>query len=358
MARINWDGEKKINLALQGGGSHGAFTWGVLDALLEDKRLDIEAITGTSAGAMNAVALAQGFLEGGREGARQKLESFWAAIANVGALSASQRDLVGRFFGNFLFDSSPMQAWWNFATQFSSPYQTNPLNINPLRDLIDDLVDFEQVRACEQIQLFIAATHVHSGRIAIFERQHLTADHVMASACLPLMFQAVEIEGTPYWDGGYLGNPALFPLFYKSQSQDILIVQINPIIRDEIPQSVNDIQNRLNEITFNSSLMGELRAIDFVNRLIDQGKLSPDDYMHPLMHRIDGHNIIDQFSADSKLDTQWAFLLELRDGGRKAANMWLKDNYDSIGKQATLDLRFAYGSKGQQLPHENPSREN
>jgi len=346
---------KQVNLALQGGGSHGAFTWGVLDALLEDGRLEIEAITGTSAGAMNAVALAQGLMDGGRDGARAKLEAFWTAIASDSAVSSAQRDLIDRFFGSFHFDHggfgassmaapgfSPWRAWMKAAAQFTSPYQLNPLNINPLRDLIDRLVDFERVRACEQIKLFIAATHVHTGRIAVFERDILTADHVMASACLPLLFQAVEIDGAPYWDGGYMGNPALFPLFYNTSAADIVIVQINPIVREETPRSINDIQNRINEITFNSALLGELRAINFVNRLIDQGRLSPEEYKHPLVHRIEGGEVMDALAADTRLNTRMSFLLGLRDAGRQAALDWLDRHYESIGVRGTLDLRMAY----------------
>ncbi|MGE3247153.1 MAG: patatin-like phospholipase family protein [Beijerinckiaceae bacterium] len=339
---INWDGEKKINLALQGGGSHGAFTWGVLDALLEDGRLDIEAISGTSAGAMNAVAFAQGYLEGGRSGARKTLETFWASICEESALTGAQRQLFDQFFGGWAFDFSPFQTWINFMTQVASPYQFNPLNINPLREHVEKIIDFDKVRACDKIRLFIAATNVNSGRIAIFEGKTLTVDHLMASACLPTIFQAVKIDGEAYWDGGYMGNPALFPLFYNSSSEDIVIVQINPISRPQTPETANDIQNRLNEITFNSALMGELRAIDFVNRLIAQGAISHDKYANPRMHRIGGTDEFAMFSAATKFDTRWSFLTHLRDLGRSAAKAWLEENYDAIGAKGTLNLRFAF----------------
>lgn len=237
-----WRGRKKINLALQGGGSHGAFTWGVLDQLLQDNHLDIEAITGTSAGAMNGVALVQGWLEGGRSGARAKLEEFWAAICGECGIASTQRDIVERFFGAWHFPQSPARFWMDYYSRFASPYTLNPLNINPLRDLLARLIDFEKVRACEDVKLFVAATNVHTGHIAIFNREILTADHVMASACLPNIFQAVEIDGVPYWDGGYMGNPALFPLFYESASPDILIVQVNPVERKMTPRTNEEIR--------------------------------------------------------------------------------------------------------------------
>ena len=356
--KIDWNGKKKINLALQGGGSHGAFTWGVLDAILEDERLDIEAITGTSAGAMNAVALVQGYLEGGRAGARKKLEEFWSAICEESALTAGQRELIDNLFGAWKFDDSPFRQWVEYVSSFASPYTLNPLNINPLRELLEKSIDFEKVRACTEVKLFIAATNVHTGHIAIFERDKLTADHVMASACLPTVFQAVEIDGVPHWDGGYMGNPALFPLFYESATPDILIVQINPVERKMTPKTPRDIQNRLNEITFNGALLSELRAIDFVNRLVDTGKLprakgligrmvsrgrhAHREYMRPFVHRIDGADEIAMFSASSKMDTRWAFLTHLRDIGRTSAQEWLGKNYESIGVESTLDLGMAF----------------
>jgi NTE family protein len=338
---VDWTGQKKVSLALQGGGSHGAFTWGVLDYLLEDARLDIEAITGTSAGAMNAVVLAEGYLEGGREGARKSLAKFWRSISDAGAFSPVQRKFLDIFF------SSPLQSmatqWWaDFLTHYASPYDFNPLNINPLRDHLEKLVDFAKVRALTELKLFVAATNVQTGRIKIFEGPELAADHVMASACLPYLFQAVEIGGVPYWDGGYMGNPALFPLFYKTACPDIVIVQINPIERDEVPHSAHEIQDRLNEISFNGALLGELRAIDFVNRLIDSGKLSRDDYMRPFVHRIDGGRHLESFPASSKLDASWSLIGKLHGLGREAAKQWLHETYGSIGREGTLDLRMAY----------------
>ena len=256
---------KKINLALQGGGSHGAFTWGVLDALIEDGRVDIAAISGTSAGAMNAVLLASGFAKGGAEEARQTLHRFWGKIGGEGDVFTAQADIWKSFFGSFSA-ASP----FNFFTSLSnslSPYDTNPFDLNPVRDALNANIDFDAVRA-SPIQLFVSATNVHSGKIRVFKNSELNADAVMASACLPYLFKAIEIDGVPYWDGGYLGNPALFPFYSGTDVEDILLVQINPIERNTTPRSAQDITERMNEITFNSSLLAEYRAIDFVRWLI------------------------------------------------------------------------------------------
>lgn len=339
---VDWDGQKKINLALQGGGSHGAFTWGVLDAILEDGRLDVEAITGTSAGAMNAVVFAQGYLENGRAGARSTLAKFWEAISNRDAFLPVSRDMLDMFWKAWGFDGSPAAALGQAVSQFASPYDFNPLDVNPLRDHLNQIVDFAEVRACEQIQLFIAATNVHTGKVRIFERKDLTADHIMASACLPTLFKAVEIDGAPYWDGGYMGNPALFPLFYKTACPDILIVQINPLERRTTPRTAAEIQDRLNEISFNGALMSELRAVDFVDRLMDQGLLPKEHYKRNFVHRVDGGAALLPFSAGSKIDVGWSLLTQLRDIGRRAAKDWLDKNYDAIGQRDTIDLRMAY----------------
>jgi NTE family protein len=333
---------KSISLALQGGGAHGAFTWGVLDAILEDGRLAIEAITGTSAGAMNAVILADGWIEGGVNGARTQLEAFWRRVSHDGSLTDIQRTLFERYLGFWGPDGSPAHLWLDAWTRSASPYETNPLDINPLRELLDELIDFERLRTAKGIKLFVTATNVWTGKGHVFERQELTAAHVMASACLPMLFQAVEIGGEPYWDGGYAGNPALYPLFYNVESDDILLVQINPIERRTTPHTAHDIQNRLSEITFNSGLLGELRAIDFVTRLIDQGKLSKDEYKRVLLHRIHGGAQLDAYTAASGLNASWRFFQQLRDLGRENAFTWLDRHYSDVGKRGTLDLREAY----------------
>jgi NTE family protein len=328
--------QKIVSLALQGGGAHGAFTWGVLDALLEDGRLAIEAITGASAGAMNAVVMVQGWLAGGIDGARSALETFWRRASLDGSLPPVQRALLSRMLG--FWDN---QAWPEVIAHGFSPYQTNPLNINPLRNAIHALIDFERVRACTDVEIFLSATNVWTGKVAIFKRQDLTADHVMASACLPTVFQAVEIDGVPHWDGGYMGNPALFPLFYETRADDILLVQINPLERRHTPRTARDIHDRLNEITFNSNLLRELRAVAFVKRLIEEGKLSPDEYKNVHMHRIDGSGVLDDYDASSKLKAEWDVFVQLRDAGRRTAQSWLAAHYGAIGMRGTLDLQSA-----------------
>jgi NTE family protein len=334
--------EKPVSLALQGGGAHGAFTWGVLDALLEDGRLAIEAITGASAGSVNAVVLAEGWLEGGAEGAREQLGTFWQRISLGGALSPAQQHLFSLLLGYWHADGSPARSWLDAWLGALGPAERNPLDINPLRDALRELIDFERVRACREAKLFISATNVWTGKARIFERAELTVDHVLASACLPTIFPAVEIEGEPYWDGGYVGNPPLFPLFYETASDDILLVQINPIERRTTPRSAREIQNRLTEVTFNANLLGELRSIEFVGRLIDAGKLPTDRYKRVRMHRIAGGEKLDAFAASSRLNAEWTFLQELKDLGRAAAKQWLGECYDAVGVRATLDLREAY----------------
>lgn len=334
--------EKMVSLALQGGGAHGAFTWGVLDALLEDGRLAIEAITGASAGSMNAVVLTEGWAEGGPDGAREQLRKFWKRVSLDGALSPVQQRLFNRFLGYWSHDGSPAHLWLDVWTRSLSPYDTNPLEINPLRDALEELIDFDRVRSIDSTKLFISATNVWTGKARIFKGPELTADHILASACLPMIFQAVEIDGEPYWDGGYMGNPALFPLFYETQTDDILLVQINPLERRLTPRTAHEIQNRLTEITFNGNLLRELRVIDFVTRLIDEGKLSKDEYKRVLMHRIDGGETLDAFTASSRLNAEWSFFKQLKDLGRASGKKWLARNFDAIGVRSTLDLKAAY----------------
>ena len=332
---------KTTNVALQGGGSHGAYSWGVLDALLEDERLDIAAISGASAGAMNAVVFAEGFVTGGRDGARQKLHDFWLSVSEEGVLSPAQRKWFDLYFGGFSFSASPAYQWLDALTNYASPYDFNPLNLNPLRDHLMKMVDFELLRRSDHLKLFIAATNVHTGKGAIFRRNILTADHVMASACLPRLFQAVEIDGAPYWDGGFAGNPPLWPLFYETACQDAIIVQINPIERHATPRTSREIADRVNEITFNSALLAELRAVNFVTRLLDKGALDPAHYKRVHVHRIGGDGKLDAFGAATKVDTSWPFLKTLRDLGRESAKQWLARNFDAIGERSTLNVRAA-----------------
>ncbi len=333
--------EKTVSLALQGGGAHGAFTWGVLDALLEDGRLAIEAISGASAGAMNAVVLADGWIEGGPEGARANLEQFWTRASLDGNLPAGSRRVLDQLLNCWSPEGSPFGAWINLWSGSLSPYDANPFDINPLREVLTDMVQFDRLHDAD-VMLYVSATNVWTGKIRLFETKELQAEHVMASACLPTVFKAVEIDGEPYWDGGYMGNPALYPLFYGPKTADIVLIQINPIERRETPRTAAQIHNRLNEITFNGGLLRELRAIDFVVRLIDDGKLSPSEYKRILMHRVDGGTLIDAYTASSRMNASLDFFKELRDLGRKTAKTWLAAHYDAIGHEATLDLRAAY----------------
>jgi NTE family protein len=333
---------KAINLALQGGGSHGAFTWGVLDRLLEDERLDLEAISGTSAGAINAVVVADGLMRGGREGAREALADFWAAVGKTSHASPIQRAPIDVLLGSWSLDRSPGYVALDLLHRVASPYDLNPLNLNPLKTLVEGIVDFERVRSCDMMKLFISATNVETGRVKVFDRQKLTCDMVLASACLPFMFQAVQIDGEPYWDGGYMGNPVLFPFFNACASGDVVIVQINPIERRGTPRSARDILNRVNEITFNSSLLREFRAIDFVARLLEEGKLDPSHYKQVLVHRIEAEEEILLLGASSKLNTERAFLSHLFDIGRRATESWLSAHFGDLGQRSSMDLRAMF----------------
>jgi NTE family protein len=334
---------KRINLALQGGGAHGAFTWGVLDHLLDDERIAIEGVSGTSAGAINAVMLADGLARGGREEAQKRLADFWRAASSAGNLPSLQRSVLERLLSFTPLEGTPVQAWFDALSRYFSPYDVNPLNINPLKELIERFVDFDVLRASADLQLFISATNVQTGRVRIFSHQKLTADAVMASACLPLLFRAVEIDGVPYWDGGYLGNPVIFPFFRTTGTEDVLVVQINPVVRRATPTSSSEIMNRINEITFNSSLIGEYRAIDFVARLIDQGKLprglGPGQYRRINVHRIVLDRFGTHFDAFSKLSTDYDFFEMLRVSGKRAARRFMDEHFDDIGKKSTVDLR-------------------
>jgi len=334
---------KRINLALQGGGAYGAFGWGVIDHIIEDGRLEIEGISGASAGAVNAVLLADGLARGGREEARKRLAEFWKAVSVNSGLPELQRKAMDRLFSFLPVENSPLGFWVKAVSQYLSPYDFNPLNINPLKDLIERFVDFDAVRKAATPQLFVSATNVHTGRLRIFPHDKITADTVLASACLPLLFQAVEIDGVPYWDGGYLGNPSIFPLFGVTQTEDVLLIQINPLARKTTPTSSRDIVSRLNEITFNSPLMGELRAIEFVARLIDQGKLprgiGPGKYRRINMHRIALDAFAKQPDVGSRFNTDYDFFEMLRTNGKRAARRFLDAHFDDIGVRGTVDLQ-------------------
>jgi len=329
---------KKVALALQGGGAHGAFTWGVLDAFLADGRLDVVGISGTSAGAMNAVVYADGLREGGPARARKQLEEFWRAVSLDGAMSDQQRNLFDAFLG-FWDPLKLHETVAQHASAYLSPYDFNPLDINPLRDVIRELIDFEALRATDDLKLFIAATNVRTGKGRIFRRPELTIDMLMASACLPTVFKAVEIDGEAFWDGGYMGNPALYPLYTETPCCDIILVQINPIRRDELPRTASAIVDRLNEITFNASLLQEFRAIDFVARLVDSGRLQGTHYKKVLLHLVAGGPDLDRYGADTKIQADYSFFRELFDIGHQAGKNFLEENFEAIGITGTLELK-------------------
>jgi NTE family protein len=337
---------KRVNLALQGGGAHGAFTWGVLDAFLEDGRVEIAGISGTSAGAMNAVALADGFTDGGPEGAREKLHHLWRSISDAARHSPIRRAPLDVMMGTWSLERSWGYQAMDLMTRLFSPYQFNPADMNPLRDIVEACIDFDSVRHCDSIRLFISATNVETGRVKVFDSRRLTVDMVMASACLPHLFHAVVIDGVPYWDGGYMGNPVLFPFHTESDSADTIVVQINPVERRGIPFSAHDIQNRLNEISFNSSLLKELRAIDFVARLLDDGKLDEGHYRRARIHIIENEQALCPLGASSKMNAEWAFLTHLHELGRETAQAWLVRHFDDIGARGTVDLRAMFQGIG------------
>jgi NTE family protein len=333
---------KTINLALQGGGAHGAFTWGVLDRLLEEPSVAFEGVSATSAGAMNASVLAHGLAQGGREGARESLETFWRRVSDAGAYSPLQPSAWDRLTHNHGLESSPVYLFFDILTRVFSPYEFNPFNLNPLREALARTVDFERLRETSPIKLFLSATNVRTGKVKVFTERDLAVESVLASACLPFMFQAVEVEGEHYWDGGYMGNPAIFPLIYACESRDVVIVHINPIERADVPKTAREIMNRINEISFNSSLMREMRAIAFVTKLIDDGQVADKSLKRIFVHAIEAESYMRDLGVASKLNPDWEFLTHLRDLGRERASSWLDARHGALGVESTIDIRARY----------------
>ena len=325
-----------IDLALQGGGSHGAFTWGVLDRLLEEPKFRIAAISGTSAGAMNAAILADGWLEGGAEGARAALEEYWRQVSRAAAFSPLQRSPLDRLMGRWSLDTSPVYLAMDLMTRMLSPYDLNPLGLNPLREILAKNIDFDRL-VRSPIMLFITATSVRTGRGRIFRNGEITADVLLASACLPTMFRAVEIDGESYWDGGYAGNPTITPLVRESDAHDTILIQINPSERPDPPRSAAEILNRLNEISFNSPLAKELRMIALLRQVADPGTGEGARWAQMRTHRIKS-DMLAEFGASSKLNAEWSFVAKLKDEGRRAASEFLDQHGDHVGKSSTADL--------------------
>jgi NTE family protein len=331
-----------MDLALQGGGSHGAFTWGVLDRLLEEESLRISAISGTSAGAMNAAVLATGHAQGGRDGARRALRDFWRDISHAGAIFSPLPGSTTATTNNpFALENSLGYQWASSFFRSFSPYEFNPLNLNPLREVVQKHVRPEALVSCD-IALFITATSVRTGQARVFTAKDLSVDAVLASACLPFLFQAVEIDGEPYWDGGYTGNPAIFPLIYDSQSMDVMLVRINPLVREGTPTRTMDILDRVSEISFNASLISEMRAIAFVSRLLREERLDAGRYKDLRLHMVADDDHLSSLAPSSKFNTDWAFLEKLFEHGRNAASSWLGAHRKDVGKRSSLNLEATF----------------
>lgn len=321
---------RHITLALQGGGAHGAFTWGVLDRLLEDPRLRITAISGTSAGALNAAVLAAGLQRDGVEGARAALHDFWRTISRFGAFSPFSQAAASPW--------APWVMWMEGLARLASPYDVNPLNLDPLRRTLEQTIDFEQLRDCTAIRLFISATNVRSGALKVFTTAELTVESLLASACLPRLHHAVRIGDDYFWDGGFMGNPVLEPLLTGCDASDVLIVQINPTRREALPRGAEAIDDRVNEITFNASLMREIRSIAHLNRLVEHGWATSGQLVQVFLHMIGAEEVTSGLGLRSKFDTRWTFLTRLRDAGRRKADQFLVDHYAALGKETTLAL--------------------
>ena len=337
---------KPISLALQGGGAHGAFQWGVLDRLLEFGGLEIQSITAASAGAMNAVALVAGMVKGGPDGARAKMESFWRAVSQGAARGVFGENLVANLAADWLTNNPAyryMEALASQATPVSvSPYDFNPLNLNPLREVLRDEIDFKAVREQTDIALYIAATAVRTNEAKLFHAAELTAEHVMASACLPDVFQAVTIDGVDYWDGGYLANPPIWPLV-ECQARDVLLCLLNPLSAKKTPRTTSEIMDRLNEISFNASIAAELRSVAVVQDLIKRGRLKAGDgYMALRFHMIAADGRLSDLKLPSKFNTDWSFLQDLKKRGRAAAEEWLETDLEHVGRASTIDLGKAF----------------
>jgi NTE family protein len=340
-------GPRRVSLGLQGGGSHGAFQWGVLDRLLDDERIEIAGITAASAGAMSAVALAAGLAEDGRRGAKATMDRFWRAVNQAGGRNV---------FGDSALWTAALNPRWlrhnPFFRRFeslmlsASPYEFNPFNLNPLREVLQETVDFELVRRAP-IEVFVSATDVLDARLKVFTRAELTIEMVLASAALPYLFHAVEIDGRPHWDGGYLGNPALWPLMDgEAAPSDILLITLNPFRRAQAPKTAGEIVDRLNEITMNAALGAELRALAVVQRLIEEGQLTAAaqaQHRRMLIHAIEADHLLQDLSMSSKFNTEWSFLTDLKERGRKAADDWLCGRIDDLGVRSSFDVhaRFA-----------------
>jgi NTE family protein len=336
--------KKKILLALQGGGAHGAFTWGVLDRLLEEENLEVVAASGTSAGAVNATVLTYGLTIGNRQTAREKLDLFWRKNAESGMFSPFQPTWIDKMLSPGNMDFNPLYQSWGIITSVLSPYQLNPFDFNPLKNILNETIDFEKVRNSQKLKLYLSATNVRTSQIKVFDTDEITVDTVLASACLPQIFKAVEINGEHYWDGGYVGNPALFPLLWEHDCNDLMVVQTAPTNYPKLSTNAHDIVDRATDIGFNASLMREIRVIHSLNRLVDNGFDYDGQLEKVNIHFINTGNGLNDLNGSSKLNVSWDYLIYLRDFGRKNADYWIKENYDKIGVKSTFDVEKYFGS--------------
>ena len=329
--------KQSINLALQGGGAHGAFTWGVLDALLEDGRLNFEGVSGTSAGAMNAVVLAHGLMSGGRDGARAALETYWKAVAGSLPFDIAVPSVDGQNVS--LVPAFKMMLQWS---HYFSPHQLNPFDLNPLKDILVEQIDFERLRSHSPVKLFIAATHANSGKVRLFRSPEISAEAILASACLPMMSRPVEIDGEPYWDGGYAANPAVFPLFYECKSSDILLVLLTPLNYKVTPHTAQEIKDRVLELAFNATFLREMRMFAHAREYAGQSMFRFGHLERRLarvkFHVIDAHELLGELKTETKLAANMRFFEMLRDLGRARATAWLQAHYSQIGTHSTVDI--------------------
>ena len=335
-------GVKHISLALQGGGSHGAFTWGVLHRLISEPRLYIDGLSGTSAGAMNATVFADGFVRGSRQGAINALAEFWDRIAGLCLLPRSFVRAIPSLSDRWKVDDDPAFMFVDLMTRLWSPSQLNPFDVNPLRAVLEDIVDFDGLRRRPDVKLFVTASNVRTCKSRLFRTPELTVEALLASACLPLLFKAVEIEGEHYWDGGYLGNPAISPLINECASSDVVIIQINPLCRPDVPVTMRDILNRINEMTFNASLVREMAGIAAVSSLIESGAIADERYTTIRFHQISAEAQLATYGALSKLNTERAFLQHLHDLGYETADRWIGETFDRLGWESTVDVLAKY----------------
>ena len=338
---------KKIDLALQGGGSHGAYTWGVIDRLLDDERIEIDGICGTSAGAMNGICTIYGLKKGGRSYAKHTLVKFWHKISEAGKLSPLQPSWIDTMVSPGNMDFSPSYKFFSMSTENFTPKQLNPLKYNPLEKILNEVVDFKELQEISPPKLFVCATNVRTCEAKVFGRREITAKAILASACLPYMFEAVEIDGEFYWDGGYMGNPPIFPLITNTNLHDIVLIKINSINIGSVPTSARDIADRVNEISFNSSLINEMKLIHYRNELLRNGILKTDDKANReiFVHTISGYEALSQLSYSSKMNTSWEFLLKLKERGRQTASKWLETDYKQVGIKSTFDVEEHFFDK-------------